>query len=88
MLGSQNPGFLREGIYRFIYSGEMLMNWAWRFGMIVLAGVPAIIGGGITYGLTNSNTAVIVWEVILFCLLVAALIKGGKGDANSHQAAH
>ncbi|MGC9965404.1 MAG: hypothetical protein ABSE08_08355 [Syntrophobacteraceae bacterium] len=64
------------------------MNWAWRFGMIVLAGVPAIIGGGITYGLTESNTAVIVWEVILFCLLVAALIKGGKGDANSHQAAH
>ena len=60
------------------------MNWAWRFGMIVLAGVPAIIGGGITYGLTESYTSVIIWEVVLFCLLVAALIKGGKGDA--HQA--
>jgi len=63
------------------------MNWAWRFGMIVLTGVPAIIGGGITYGLTDSYTAVIVWEVILFFLLVAALVKGGKGDSNPHQAA-
>ena len=30
------------------------MDWAWRFGMIVLSGVPAIIGGGIIYGLTES----------------------------------
>jgi ABC-type phosphate transport system permease subunit len=75
-----------EGIYTLIYSGEMLMNWAWRFGMIVLTGVPAIIGGGITYGLTESYTGVIIWEVILFLLLVAALIKGGKGDSGAHQA--
>ncbi|MGA2404173.1 MAG: hypothetical protein ABSG91_21125 [Syntrophobacteraceae bacterium] len=61
------------------------MNWAWRFGMIVLAGVPAIIGGGITYGLTESYTGVIVWEVVLFCLLAAALRKGGKGDSGHHQ---
>jgi hypothetical protein len=65
----------------------MLMNWAWRFGMIVLSGVPAIIGGGITYGLTDSYTAVIIWEIVLFCILVGALIKGGKGDSNPHQAA-
>ena len=63
------------------------MNWAWRFGMIVLSGVPAIIGGGITYGLTDSWTAVIVWEAILLCLLVAALVKGGKGDSG-HAEAH
>ena len=61
------------------------MNWAWRFGMIVLAGVPAIIGGGITYGLTESYTGVIIWEIILFCLLVAALIKGGKAESGHHQ---
>jgi len=59
------------------------MNWAWCFGMIVLAAVPAIIGGGITYGLTESYTGVIIWEIILFCLLVAALIKGGKGDSSA-----
>jgi len=65
----------------------MLMNWAWRFGIIVLSGVPAIVGGGITYGLTESYTGLIIWEVILFCLLVAALIKGGKGASNAHEAA-
>lgn len=62
------------------------MNWAWYFGMIVLFGVPAIIGGGITYGLTESYSAVIIWEVILFFVLVAALIKGGKGGQDPHKA--
>jgi hypothetical protein len=62
------------------------MNWAWRFGMIVLSGVPAIIGGGITYGLTESWTAVGIWEAILFCLLVAVLIKGGKEGSKNHTA--
>jgi len=55
--------------------------------MIVLSGVPAIIGGGITYGLSDSWTAVIVWEAILLFLLVAALVKGGKGDSG-HAGAH
>ena len=61
------------------------MDWAWRFGMIVLSGVPAIIGGGITYGLTDNWTAVAVWEAILFCLLMAVLIKGGKPNSNHRQ---
>ena len=61
------------------------MNWAWRFGMIILSGVPAIIGGGITYGLTDSWTAVVIWEAILFCLLVGALIKGGNPDSKKHK---
>jgi len=55
--------------------------------MIVLSGVPAIIGGGITYGLTENWTAVIVWEAIVFCLLVAVLIKGGKDSSSHHQVA-
>lgn len=54
------------------------MDWAWRFGMIVLSGVPAIIGGGITYGFTESWNAVIGWEIVLVILLIGALIKGGK----------
>lgn len=62
------------------------MNLAWVFGMIVLSGVPAIIGGGITFGLTNSWAAVIGWEVILFAFLIFVLFKGGKSD--SHGAAH
>lgn len=60
------------------------MDWAWRFGMIVLSGVPAIIGGGITYGLTESYSAVIGWEVLLFIVLIAALIKGGKSSPAHH----
>ncbi len=64
------------------------MNWAWRFGMIVLSGVPAIIGGGITWGFTQSWTAVIVWEAILLVLLIAALIKGGKGQDHGTIEAH
>jgi hypothetical protein len=36
--------------------------------------------------LTGSYTGVIIWEVVLFVLLVAVLIKGGKGDSNAHQA--
>ncbi|MHC1730226.1 MAG: hypothetical protein AB9866_30205 [Syntrophobacteraceae bacterium] len=56
------------------------MDWAWRFGMIVLSGVPAIIGGGIIYGLTESYPAVIGWEILLFILLIAALVKGGKSS--------
>ena len=63
------------------------MNWAWRFGMIVLSGVPAIIGGGITYGLTESWTAVIVWEALLLCVLAAVLIKDGKAGSSHHQVA-
>ena len=56
------------------------MDWAWRFGMVILSGVPAIIGGGITYGFTDSWIGVIVWEVVVLALLVAALVKGGKSD--------
>ncbi|MCE5335291.1 MAG: hypothetical protein LLG06_11980 [Desulfobacteraceae bacterium] len=63
------------------------MDWAWRFGMTVLSGVPAIIGGGITYGLTESWTGVIVWEVLVVVLLIAALIKGGKSSGH-HAEAH
>ncbi|MFZ2445690.1 MAG: hypothetical protein WAW37_04990 [Syntrophobacteraceae bacterium] len=65
------------------------MDWAWRFGMIVLSGVPAIIGGGITYGLTDSYSAVIGWEVVLLGLLIGALVKGGKSTKDAgHAGAH
>ena len=65
------------------------MDWAWRFGMVILSGVPAIIGGGITYGFTDSWIGVIVWEVVVLALLVAALVKGGKsGHGHAVGASH
>ena len=36
-----------------------------KVGTMVLMGVPAIIGGGLTYFAFGNYTAVIVWEVIL-----------------------
>ncbi|MEM5785674.1 MAG: hypothetical protein AAGU11_00070 [Syntrophobacteraceae bacterium] len=58
------------------------MDWAWRFGMVVVSGVPAIVGGGITYGLTESWAAVIGWEILLVILLIVAIIKGGKSKTS------
>jgi len=65
------------------------MDWAWRFGMTVFSGVPAIIGGGITYGLTESYPAVIAWEILVVVLLITALVKRGttpKDPAAAHHA--
>jgi low affinity Fe/Cu permease len=58
------------------------MDWAWRFGMIVFSGVPAIIGGGITFGFTESWAAVIAWEVVVVLCLASALIKEAKSAAS------
>lgn len=61
------------------------MNWAWRFGMIILTGVPAIIGGGLFFSIFNSWNAVIAWEVVLVILMGLVIIKGGsKSAASSH----
>ena len=60
------------------------MNWAWRFGIIVLSGVPAIVGGGLFWHFFEKWTAVIVWEVILFFLLSIVISRGDKADPLAH----
>lgn len=60
------------------------MNWAWRFGMIILTGVPAIVGGGLFFSIFDSWNAVIAWEVILIVLMGTVIIRGGKSAASSH----
>lgn len=57
---------------------EVYMYWAWCLGMLVLSGIPAIIGGGIAYAVSGSWNAVIGWEAVLLCLLIPVLIKGGR----------
>ena len=45
------------------------MDISRKLGILVFFGVPAIIGGGILYGLTHGYTAVAVYEI---CLIVFA----------------
>ncbi|MBC7357696.1 hypothetical protein SAMN02745206_00554 [Desulfacinum infernum DSM 9756] len=55
-----------------------MSNWAWRIGMLVVGGVPAIIGGGLFWHLFEKWTAVIVWEIVLLFLLSVIIAKGDK----------
>jgi hypothetical protein len=41
------------------------MNISRKLGILVFCGVPAIIGGGIVYGIYESYISVAIWEVIL-----------------------
>jgi len=60
------------------------MKWAWRFGMLVLTGVPAIVGGGVMWALFEKWTAVIIWEVVLLFIISLLISKGDKGAAAQH----
>ncbi len=56
------------------------MNWAWAVGILILSIVPGIIGGGLFWSFFEQWTAVIVWEIILFCIVMLIISKGvGKG---------
>jgi hypothetical protein len=54
------------------------MEWAWRFGILVLGGVPAIIGGGLFWHFFENWTSVVVWEIVLLFLLSLIISKGDK----------
>ncbi len=60
------------------------MIWPWRFGMAILMGVPAIVGGGLFYHFFESWNAVIAWEVILVIVMLILIARGGKDTASSH----
>lgn len=47
------------------------MSISRRLGILVFCGVPAIIGGGIIYGIFGSYIPVFIYEVIL------VLVAGG-----------
>lgn len=55
-----------------------MQQWAWRIGMLILAGVPAIVGGGLFWSLFGKWTAVIVWEVLLLFLISTVISRGDK----------
>jgi len=57
-----------------------MTEWAWRIGMIILAGVPAIVGGGIVWAFFGNWTAVIIWEIVLLFLVSLVVSKGEKKE--------
>lgn len=60
------------------------MNWAWVLGILVLSIVPGIIGGGLFWSFFEQWTAVIVWEIILFCAVMAIISIGVKKGTPAH----
>jgi len=60
------------------------MNWAWRFGMMILTGVPAIVGGGLFWQLFQDWTAVVIWEIVLLIIMSVVIFKGGRETAAHH----
>jgi hypothetical protein len=53
-------------------------KWAWRLGMLVLSGVPAIVGGGIIWQIFEKWTPVIIWGAVLLFLLSIVIAKGDR----------
>ncbi len=54
------------------------MGWAWRFGMLIVSGVPAIVGGGLMWHFFARWTPVVLWEVLLLLLVSFAVARGEK----------
>ncbi len=61
-----------------------MSEWAWRFGMIILSGVPAIIGGGLVWHFVENWTGVIIWEIVLLFIVSWILAKGDKLKEDHH----
>jgi hypothetical protein len=48
---------------------------AQKLGILIFTGVPAIMGGGIIYGLTHGFIPVIIYEVLLYLAVIAFCLK-------------
>jgi hypothetical protein len=53
-------------------------KWAWGLGMLVLTGVPAIVGGGIIWQLFEKWQPVIIWEAILLFGMILIIARGNR----------
>jgi hypothetical protein len=57
-------------------------RWGWRLGMLILAGVPSIVGSGILWDIFEKWTPIVVWELVLLLLLSLFLLKGGRAGSS------
>jgi hypothetical protein len=53
-------------------------KWSWCLGMLILSGVPAIVGGGVLWQFFEKWTPIIIWEVVLLFLLSVVIAKGDR----------
>jgi len=61
------------------------MDLARMIGILVVFGVPAIIGGGLTYDIFHSWVAVILWEaLVVFGAVTIAYKAAGKSAPSTH----
>lgn len=61
------------------------MDLARLIGIMIVFGVPAIIGGGLVYHLLHSWLAVWLYEALLILVAVTTAIKAaGKSAPNEH----
>ncbi len=51
------------------------MDISRKLGIMVFCGVPAIIGGGIIYGLAGSYFPVVIYEILLYLVAFAIISK-------------
>lgn len=60
------------------------MNWAWALGMVILAIVPSIVGGGLVWSFFEKWAAVGIWEIVFLAILTLVIINGTKKGSNAH----
>ena len=61
------------------------MDFARMLGILVVFGVPAIIGGGLTFHIFHSWFAVILWEaLVVFGAVTIAYKAAGKSAPSTH----
>lgn len=58
-------------------------KWSWCLGILILSGVPAIVGGGVLWQFFEKWTPIIIWEVVLLILVCAVMVRG-SGQGSSH----
>ena len=51
------------------------MDLTQKLGIMIFSGVPAIMGGGIVYALTDGFIPVIVYEVLLYLAVSVFCLK-------------